>query len=212
MASPLMANCSRNFRVACALVAFLSATAAAAERHDQPPVSVRVYDYASVPVDVLDRAQDEVRHLYARIGVDTTWVETRHRSHHPEDASPKQHVQSTDVIVILLNASMTTRMAPPADVVGMAATTPTAHGHIAYVFYDRLQIDPRQSDASKVSALAFVMAHEIGHLLLPYGSHSDTGAMRGRWNRDALSRLDVRGLQFTPLQGRQIRRLLESAW
>jgi hypothetical protein len=207
-----MANCSRSFLIACALVAFLSATAAAAESHDQPPVEVRVYDYASVPVDVLDRAQNEVRHLYGRIGVDTTWLQTRPQSPRPENAALEQDVRSTDVIVILLNASMTTLMAPPADVVGMAATTPTAHGHIAYVFYDRLQTDPLQSDASKVAALAFVMAHEIGHLLLPYGSHSDAGVMLDCWNRDAFSRLDVRELQFTPSQGRQIRHLLKFEW
>jgi hypothetical protein len=206
-----MTNCSRSLRVACALVAFLSATAAAAERPNQPSVRVRVYDYASVPIDVLARAQDEVWHLYARIGVDTTWLETRRLSRRPEDSSLKEHDHASDLIVIVLNASMTTRMAPPEDVLGMAATTPTAHGHIAYVFYDRLRNDP-QSHASSVSTLAFVMAHEIGHLMLPYGSHSDAGVMRGRWNRDGFSRLDVPGLQFTPLQGRQIRHQLEIAW
>jgi len=190
---------------------FLSATAAAAERPDQRPVGIRVYDYASVPVNVFHRAQHEVRHLYAEIGVDTTWVEMRRRSHRAQDASLK-NVHSTDVIVIILNESMTTRMAPPAEVVGMATTSPMAHGHIAYVFYDRLQSDPLQSDASKVAALAFVMAHEIGHLLLPYGSHSDAGVMLDCWNRDAFSRLDVRELQFTPLQGRQIRHLLKFEW
>jgi len=205
-----MTNCSRSFRVASALVVFLSATAAAAERPNQPPVGIRVYDYASVPVNVFHGAQHEVRHLYAEIGVDTTWVEMRRRSHRAQDASLK-NVHSTDVIVIILNESMTTRMAPPAEVVGMATTSPTVHGHIAYVFYDRLQSDPLQSDASKVAALAFVMAHEIGHLLLPYGSHSDAGIMRGRWNRNAFSHLDVPRLQFTPLQGRQIRHLLELA-
>jgi hypothetical protein len=107
---------------------------------------------------------------------------------------------------------MTTRMAPPEDAIGMAATTPTDNGRIAYVFYDRLQIDPLQSDDSNVAALAFVMAHEIGHLLLPYGSHSETGVMRGRWDRKTFRRLEVQRLRFTPLQGRQIRHLLDFAW
>jgi hypothetical protein len=173
---------------------------------------VRVYDYASVPLDVLAQAQDEVRHLYAAIGVDTTWLETPRLSPRPEDSSVKQYLRTSDLIVIVLNASMTSRMAPPEDVLGMAATTPTAHGHIAYVFYDRFENDSVQSHATRVSTLAFVMAHEIGHLLLPYGSHSDAGVMRGRWNRDAISRLDVRRLPFTSLQGRQIRHVLQFEW
>jgi hypothetical protein len=194
-----MMNCSWSFRVACALAAmFVSATAVAAERVDKPSVKVRVDDYAFVAVDLLTRAQDEVKQLYAAIGVETTWLETR-RVANPEDLT-----------VIVLSSSMTTRMAPPEDAVGMAAKTPSEHGRIAYVFYDRLQIDALQSDVSNVAALAFVMAHEIGHLLLPYGSHSDTGVMRGCLDRNTFRRLDVQRLRFTPLQGRQIRRLLEA--
>jgi hypothetical protein len=200
----------RRFMVACALIALLSATTAAANRSGQPSVRVRVYDYAAVPVDVLARAQDEVRHLYADIGVETTWLTTQRLSQGLEQSCVKR-IHASDLSVIVLNASLTTRMAAPEGVLGMAATTPTAHGHLAYVFYDRLQNDSVQSHPISASTLAFVMAHEIGHLLLPYGSHSDAGVMRGRWSREALSRLDVRRLRFTPLQTRQIRQVLELA-
>jgi hypothetical protein len=208
-----MTNGSRTLWVACVLATrFLSSTAAAAEASNQAPVNVRIYDYAPVPIEVLARAQDEVRRVYATIGVQTTWLDTRHMSDHSRVARPVQHVTEADLIVIVLNATMTTRMATPDDVIGMAANTPTGHGHIAYVFYDRLEVRSLQSYASSVSALAFVMAHEMGHLLLPYGSHSDVGVMRGRWNRDAFSRLDIQQLQFTPVQGRQIREFLEFGW
>ena len=207
-----MPNCSRSFTIACALVVtFLSATSVVAESVDRPSVKVRVDDYALVAVDLLARAQDEVKQLYAAIGVDTTWLETRRLSN-PDDVSHTEDADAAEVTVIVLGSSMTTRMAPPEDAVGMAARTRTDNGRIAYVFYDRLQIDPLQSDASSVAALAFVMAHEIGHLLLPYGSHSDTGIMRGRWNRTTFRRLEVQRLRFTPLQGRQIRHLLDFAW
>jgi len=164
-----------------------------------------------VAVDLLARAQDEVKQLYARIGVETTWLATRRLSDR-DDLSHSEDANATELTVIVLSSSMTTRMAPPEDAIGMAATTPTDNGRIAYVFYDRLQIDPLQSDDSNVAALAFVMAHEIGHLLLPYGSHSETGVMRGRWDRTTFRRLEVPRLRFTPLQGRQIRHLLDFAW
>jgi hypothetical protein len=188
---------------------FFSSTAATAGPANQPPVRVRIYDYAPVPIDVLARAQDEVRRAYAGIGVQTTWIKTQHMSDPFKGTRPNQQVNQADLIVIVLNATMTTRMAPPENAIGMAANTPTGHGHIAYVFYDRLEVRSPQSYASSVFALAFVMAHEMGHLLLPYGSHSGAGVMRGHLNRDAFSRLDIRQLEFTPVQGRQIRESLE---
>jgi hypothetical protein len=207
-----MPNCSWSFTIARALVVMLvSATSIVAEPVDRPSVRVRVNDYASVAVDLLARAQDEVKQLYARIGVETTWLATRRLSDR-DDLSHSEDANATELTVIVLSSSMTTRMAPPEDAIGMAATTPTDNGRIAYVFYDRLQIDPLQSDDSNVAALAFVMAHEIGHLLLPYGSHSETGVMRGRWDRKTFRRLEVQRLRFTPLQGRQIRHLLDFAW
>jgi hypothetical protein len=207
-----MKNGVRSFKIVCVLVMLVSTTAVAAERSGQAPVKVRIDDYAPVPNDVLAPAQDEVRRVYARIGVQTNWLETRHMPDHFKGTRPIQHVNEADLIVIVLNATMTTRMAQPDNVIGMAANTPTGHGHIAYVFYDRLENHSLQSYASSVSALAFVMAHEMGHLLMWYGSHSDAGIMRGDWDRDAFSRLDIRQLQFTPVQGRQIRDLLEFGW
>ena len=208
-----MTNGSRTFWVGCMLVARLfSSTAATAGPAKQAPVRVRIYDYAPVPTDVLARAQDEVRRVYAGIGVETTWIKTRHVSDSFTSTRPNQQGNQADLIVIVLNGTMTTRMAPPENVIGMAANTPAGHGHIAYVFYDRLEIRSPQSYAGSVFALAFVMAHEMGHLLLPYGSHSDAGVMRGRLNRDAFSRLDIRQLEFTPVQGRQIRESLEFGW
>jgi hypothetical protein len=54
--------------------------------------------------------------------------------------------------------------------------------------------------------MGLVIAHELGHLLLPFGAHSDEGVMRGRWEVRELQRLDVRQLGFTPFQAMQIRR------
>jgi hypothetical protein len=53
------------------------------------------------------------------------------------------------------------------------------------------------------------MAHEMGHLLLPYGSHAATGLMKAGWdNRQAL--LAATGsLTFEPSQTAQIRARLQ---
>ena len=53
--------------------------------------------------------------------------------------------------------------------------------------------------------MAFVVAHEVGHLLLPIGSHSPDGLMRGRWDVNDLRRTDPRAISFTPRQAELIR-------
>jgi hypothetical protein len=114
-----------------------------------------------------------------------------------------------DLTVIVLDRNMTTRMAPPRHAVGLAAHAGSGRGRIAYVFYERLRAITARCNVSNVTALSLVIAHETGHLLLPYGAHSDVGVMRGHW--DFTPSRDLRGQQmnFTPAQGRQIRRLLQ---
>ena len=48
------------------------------------------------------------------------------------------------------------------------------------------------------------MAHEVGHLLLPYG-HSATGLMRANWDEANLRSAVHRQLNFTAEQAESIR-------
>ncbi len=187
----------------------VSAPLIANEPADMPLVKLRVDDYAAVTTGLLAGAQDVVTQLYGAIGVETTWLKTRHLSNRPPAAAPSSVDNSVpDLTVIVLDPSMTTRMAPPADAIGLAANAGSEQGRIAYVFYERLRKLMLQRDASDVVALSLVMAHEIGHLLLPSGSHSDAGVMRGYWDLDGFRHLDIRRLRFTSLQELQIRRRL----
>ena len=53
--------------------------------------------------------------------------------------------------------------------------------------------------------LAYVIAHEIGHLLLPGNAHSPTGVMQAGWDK-ALVHDAARGsLTFTEAQAARIR-------
>jgi hypothetical protein len=63
--------------------------------------------------------------------------------------------------------------------------------------------DSSCSDA--VELLGVVMAHEIGHLLLPPGSHVEYGLMRGRWDYRDIRDLNRLDLDFSAAQAEQIR-------
>jgi predicted HD phosphohydrolase len=94
-------------------------------------------------------------------------------------------------------------MAPPSTALGAAPSNLSGPGHIAYVFSSRL---PSTNAGADDHMLSLVIAHEIGHLLLPYGSHSDIGIMRGHWDVRELVRLSLHALMFTPFQAQEIRR------
>jgi len=204
-----MRKCLQFFTLACGLIVTeASAPRAAAESVEMPSVKLRIDDYAAVATDLLARAQDGVTQLYEAIGVNTQWLKTRHLSSWPSAASFPADSGVADLTVVVLDPTMTTRIAPSPNAMGLAANAPSAQGRIVYVFYDRLRIVTRQRDVPGAAALSLVMAHEIGHLLLPYGSHTEAGVMRGHWDLEGFRHLDIGRLKFTPLQGQQIRRML----
>jgi len=97
--------------------------------------------------------------------------------------------------------------APP-DVVGMGFTNQESGGGLVYVFYDRIAQVSEGNQLDSAALLGAVIAHELGHLLLPSGSHSTRGLMRAGWNRS--DTLTADGLRFTAEQGVRIRGRLES--
>jgi hypothetical protein len=189
----------------------LMGRSASGQRLDIPSITIRINDYAAVPSHQIERAQSDVTQLYAAIGVETVWLGAHGVSSVASQTLPAVSRRPADLTIIVLGPEMVDKLAPPEDVVGAAPCTTTERGRVAYVFYPRLRMiatGSRETMGSREDdpdLMGLVIAHELGHLLLPYGSHSDTGVMRGRWEPRELQRLDVRQLGFTPFQAQQIR-------
>ena len=64
-------------------------------------------------------------------------------------------------------------------------------------------------DASQL--LGHVIAHEMGHLLLPSGAHSAAGLMRPIWDLAQVQAADQGALTFTPDQAGLIREHLRAS-
>lgn len=75
----------------------------------------------------------------------------------------------------------------------------------AFVFYDRVLRSAHEREQDVARVLAYSMAHEMGHLLLPYPAHSMTGITRPAWDGDDLRHIASGSLQFTAVQGAAIR-------
>jgi hypothetical protein len=95
---------------------------------------------------------------------------------------------------------------------GLAVAHPENHRR-AYVFYSRV----REFAAFKTSrgfieaesiTLGHVIAHEVGHLLIPGAQHSARGILRKRWRLSDWEQAASGRLLFQPDQVRQIQRTL----
>ena len=155
-----------------------------------PSVLLYLANEAGVSSDIVGGARHEVIRIYAQIGVRVIWAE--HANGNPK--AP---------LVIIIPAISGQWVGPLA--LGVAVRGAYDSGRVAYVFYDRVEPLAEKHQISVACLLGVAIAHEIGHLLLPYGSHSPNGLMRGEWdNRQFLLARD-RLLGFTAQQAELIR-------
>ncbi len=174
----------------------------AAQRVAEQQLTLRIHDYARVGSKVLVRAQRLVSDSYNSIGVRTVWAETLHPFSDKEGTACGA---TEDLTIIVLSARMAERTRLPRDAVGCAVVGPGGGGRVAYILYDRVAAAAIQAEWDAGDFMAVVVAHEVGHLLLPIGSHSPDGLMRGQWDVNDLRRTDPRALSFTPRQAELIR-------
>lgn len=66
------------------------------------------------------------------------------------------------------------------------------------IFYDRIKDMARDKQLPMSSLLAYVLAHEIAHVLQRTSRHSDSGIMKARWDRMDDLQIQQNTLRFTP--------------
>jgi hypothetical protein len=170
-------------------------------------VTIQIHDYARVPSRPLARAVDLVSRFYQKIGVRTVWFDA---------LSARDiyggHVSSRPaaVTIIILTPEMASRGQIPDAVLAYAAVPDESEdiGHIAFVIYDRVRQVVTGPASDAVEPLGVVIAHELGHLLLPHGAHTEQGLMRGHWEREDFSCLNRLNLEFSSAQAAHIRGVL----
>jgi hypothetical protein len=186
---------------------------AAADPEDLPVATVRVHDYAQIPTVSIARAQQLVTETYRAIGVRIEWLQTVR----PAEASSVDGAPMPDpaeFVVMVLSPNMTRTQDIPEETLGKAAVARRNGGRVAYVFFDRVHRVAAAAARNVMDVMGLVMAHEIGHLLLPYG-HSPTGLMRPGWDIvDLYSTHNRSNFVFTPEQADMIRKTLRlsSGW
>jgi hypothetical protein len=171
--------------IVAAIVIAVAPGAEAVESGEVPPVNLQLRNEAPVPAHVLEQAQAEVARIFADAGLAVRWTATEPRF---------------TVAIVPQVLGYGSALSP---VMGVALRT--ANRTTAQVFFRQVQDFARAYDVDLGTILAHVIAHELGHLLLPTQAHSPTGLMQPTWD-EALVRDVKRGsLTFTEAQAARIR-------
>jgi hypothetical protein len=171
---------------------------AAAEANPARPLVVSVIDRTDGNREVVMQATGVVTAIYRRIGVETVWV-------------PCAHPMAADtrfrrLRVVIDSGAMVRGASVSPKVMGFASMSRERSSDIAFILYDRVRVNAARSRVDVAGLLGHVIAHELGHLLLPFNSHARHGIMRGEWEREDYERAARGLLFFDEPQGALIRR------
>ena len=176
-------------------------------------ITLHVYNYANVTEKTWLEAQKQATAIFRKAGVETVW---RQVPLPPENRTPVKQVRPPSfnasplhLRIYLIPRSRAKRMGLTKDsVFGLSPRMPDGRGgRLAYVFYHRVRefVVKRTLLEQGALILGLAIAHEIGHLLLPHNSHSRSGIMRARWDRQDLRLATLGDLFFTAQQAESIR-------
>ncbi len=163
-----------------ALVAILCTAPAASMAQT---VTVRTYNSYGVSGDDLTAARPFVDAVFARAGIELSWIDCWNRDQEVPEAAPRcrQALKASEVILRLQAANPL----PGKRYVSMGfALVNITEGvpFLATVFADLVRAVSRDAHLDFPLLLGRAIAHEIGHLLLDTNRHADHGLMRAGWS------------------------------
>jgi hypothetical protein len=170
-----------------------------------PHINVKIINKSEAPNEVIARAQQIVSKVFSVARIETRWQECPIPAYEP--SRQPECSDSPIVICVVINTEASLRSARNALGVSLPSI---GAGNRAGVFYSRIERvsdDPVVSlGASVAEVLAYVMAHEIGHLLLNSKMHSNRGIMRGVWTLVEFGAMRKARLFFSAAEAGAMRR------
>jgi len=148
------------------LIGALPAHGAFARDRDQATVVLHVRDFQGVPRNELAAAQRDASAIYAHIGVRLVWTDGSARLNAVDGC--------VNVDIVILDKDMADRNNPEPTAFGQASHVTRR----AYIYYSRIMAYATRTFTTPDRAMAVVLAHELGHVLLPEYSHTAAGIMR----------------------------------
>ena len=150
-------------------------------------IMVHIVTDARVPAAAIQRAKPIASHIYQPTGIQLTFVD-----------EPAAHGITLRMLYMPMKEASRLSM-------GVAARGHGRMGGLIYAFYTRIEAYARKHNKPVSQVLGHVMAHELGHLLLPHGSHTKRGIMVAAWDRNQIEQIGRGWLSFSAAEAAQIR-------
>ncbi|MGE5114335.1 MAG: hypothetical protein ACM3JB_26025 [Acidobacteriaceae bacterium] len=195
----------RKWIVTIIVVAAGCGSAAGQIAKERPSIVIAVYNDAAVPDRDLANAEERGTYVLRQADVNVLWAN--------RSGLTPTGVRRDQVPIAFTGISLHIIDKPQkagGDVFGMAFVASEGIGNYVDVFYGRIRaLEAERLDSATV--LGYVMAHEIGHLLLGVQSHSKLGIMQPRWEPAQLRKASMGKLLFTPEQSERMQSRLRKA-
>jgi hypothetical protein len=166
-------------------------------------IVVVVVDHALIPERAMTRAKAEAARIYRTLSINLVWSHSLESSVQPR------------MIVNIVSQPIGATFSVPEGLAAKSAdwrVLGVAPGHkerrdlVAWAFYERILDTATLLGLGPGLLLGHVIAHEMGHLLLPYDTHSQTGLMRAGWDKSQAANAVMSTLTFNPGEFALIRR------
>lgn len=164
-------------------------------------MNVSLCNLGGLPGSVLARAKAETESVFQSAGVRIEWKAC--------EEGPDGPVRTAWFTLRLRGDKPPKTMGTSSlDAMGRAFVVEGRDGYLADAYFQAIQDLAERHQADAGALLGYVIAHELGHLLLGPG-HVPDGVMRAGWNVNELRALRQRWLKFNDAERAQIQRQLQ---
>jgi hypothetical protein len=159
---------------------------------------IRTYDVVNVPQRELNTAKHVAGRILQQAGIDVLWIDCGRLSVVPAPDPCVAQPGADELIMRIVTADRYQGGHLAIDALGYSQVdTHAGTGTLATVYSDRSARMAAAAGLDIGTVVGFVMAHEIGHLLMGTNLHQPDGLMRARWTPSALQRRFDRDWQFS---------------
>lgn len=184
------------------LAVFGSETALAGVNSGSPTLTVLLFNYSKATPAVLSRTKQKTDNIFRRSGIHFAWIECRPMSG-PVVSQLCRYESAPGEIRIRILDRCSTNSVPDATF-GFVI-----HPVWVNIYYEpalRLVQSTTDSRSNVSVILGYVIAHEIGHLLLGQDAHSANGIMQAHWDNQQVQQAMMGMFGFTSAQSKLILR------
>ena len=177
---------------------------------------VRVYNEAAISGRDQEKAFKTAERIYAEAGIETKWFDCGVPPQRPaRDQVCRESFGQLDIQIHIIPQQGSNQMARSAGECGRALLTADGFGGTyAYVYAKCLDATygglGGDANVPRSTLLGYLIAHELGHLLLGSNSHELAGIMARRWTVGDEHRALLGALLFHPWQARRMRKQVEA--